>query len=120
MIVEKLIESEDPLLDTPYLRRLRQQGREEGIVVGREEGMTAGRLESLREALLAAVIQKFNPLAVDYRRLEQQIEPITEAAVLQSLLLTLLEIEDMAAYLAHVEQAVRKSLSTERESAQDG
>lgn len=47
-MIEKMIDDvEDPLLDTPYLRRIRQQGREEGWV----EGITKGREEGLTEGL---------------------------------------------------------------------
>lgn len=62
-MVEKLLEeSETLLIDTPYLRRMREKGREEGLQIGREEGQQIGREEGaqigreegLREAILEA------------------------------------------------------------------
>ena len=46
-MAEKLLEeSESLLIDTPYLRRMRELGREEGIQegvqIGREEGIQLG------------------------------------------------------------------------------
>jgi predicted transposase YdaD len=52
-MIEKLLEeSETLLLDTPYLRRIRELGREEGlqtgVQIGREEGMQIGREEGVQ------------------------------------------------------------------------
>jgi hypothetical protein len=40
-MVEKLLEDDTLLLDTPYLRRIREAGREEGILVARRRSIVA-------------------------------------------------------------------------------
>lgn len=107
-MVEKLLEeSETLLLDTPYLRRMRETARQEGVQIGRQEGVQIGRQEGvqlgrekgreqgLREAILEVVIRKFNPPAADYRQLQQDLEQIHLSDTLQEILLTLFDAPDV-------------------------
>ena len=51
-MVEKLLEeSESLLIDTPYLRRMRELGREEGREEGIQEGVQIGREEGIQLGL---------------------------------------------------------------------
>ena len=101
-MVEKMLEeSETLLLDTPYLRRMRELGRQQG----REEGREEGRKEGLREAILEAVVRKFDPPASDYRQLEQSMAHIHQADMLQTILLALFDTPDMKAILELVKQS---------------
>ena len=133
-MAEKLLEeSESLLLDTPYLRRMRekgraegreegiqegvQKGREEGIQEGvqkgreegREEGVQKGReegreegLRAVREAILEAVVRKFDPSLADYRQLEKGLARLHQPDELQEVLLALFEAEEVTAVLALV------------------
>ncbi|GAB4153885.1 MAG: hypothetical protein Fur0021_20010 [Candidatus Promineifilaceae bacterium] len=57
-MVEKLLaQSEELLLDTPYLQRMRQIGWEQG----REQGFEEGREEGMRRAIIAGIIRHFTP-----------------------------------------------------------
>jgi flagellar biosynthesis/type III secretory pathway protein FliH len=125
-MVEKMLEaSETLLLDTPYLRRMREMGwregrqegvqigrqegvqigREQGMQIGRQEGVQIGREDGLREAILEAVVRKFNPSAADYRALQRQLEAVHGADALQQILLELFDIDDAADILTLVASA---------------
>ena len=98
-MVEKIIEnSEELLLDTPYLQRMRSIGREEGVQIGREEGRVLG----LREAILDGITQRFDPVASQYRQASQMLDQITRHDTLQQLHWALFEVEDMAAFMARL------------------
>jgi hypothetical protein len=69
-MVEKMLEGNETLLmDMPYLRRMREIGREEGVQIGREEGVEIG----IRETILKGVIRKFDPKTSDFQLLEQKL-----------------------------------------------
>jgi predicted transposase YdaD len=117
-MVEKLLEeSETLLIDTPYLRRMREkgrvEGREEGRVEGREEGIQEGvqigrekgREEGLREAILEAVVHRFNPPAAEYRELQRHLEAIHQPDALQKILLALFDAADTATILVLAAEA---------------
>ncbi len=70
--------SQDPILDTPFLCRIRAQGREEG----REEGLTKG----LSEAILDILVARLEPSVQVYRRIERRLDNITDEAELRALL----------------------------------
>ncbi|MCL4868585.1 MAG: hypothetical protein KJ063_06445 [Anaerolineae bacterium] len=131
-MVEKLLEENETLLiDTPYLRRMRQlgqqEGRQEGVQIGRQEGVQIGRQEGvqigrqegvqigrqegvqighqqgqeqgLRDAILEAVVHKFNPSAAAYRQLQHNLEQIHQPSTLQRLLLMLFDNQDVTPIL---------------------
>jgi predicted transposase YdaD len=114
-MAEKLLEeSESLLLDTPYLRRMREKGRAEGREEGLQEGVQKGRaegreegLQAVREAILEAVVRKFNLSHVDYRQLEKGLARLHQPDSLQEVLLALFEAGDVTAVLALVEQMER-------------
>ena len=108
-MVEKMLDaSEELLLDTPYLRRIREQGREEGwvegVAKGKEEGLVEGKIQGLREAILEAITLRFNPLAAEYRQISQQLEAITSRQVLQQLHAAAIQSEEMATFVARLRE----------------
>ena len=82
----------DPWLNTPFLRRLRAEGR----VEGRTEGETRG----LTEALLDTLTIRLAPPAPTYRRLETQVTGLTDPARLRELLGVALRATDVAEFEA--------------------
>ena len=68
-MVEKLLE-DDPLFDSPFLRRLR------------EEGLLAGRRRSIVDVLTL----RFAPPAPVVKQVEQYVETLTDEAALERLL----------------------------------
>ena len=99
-MVERLIDHEDVLLDTPFLRRLREEARAEGKAQGVEEGMLVAR----RRSILDVLVTRFDPPASVYRQLEQHLETITEASRLADLLTMAIRAHNMAAFQATLEQ----------------
>lgn len=104
-MVEKLLEqSEELLLDTPYLQRMRQIGWEQGREQGFEEGREEGREDGMRRAIIAGIVRRFNPPASDYLQLVKQLEQIHTVVALEELLTALFDAPDLA-HLAHQIQA---------------
>lgn len=108
-MVERLLEeSETLLLDTPYLRRMRelgrqeglreglQEGRQEGRQEGLQEGRQEGREEALREAILEAAARRFNPPVSEYQELQRQLAQVEQPDALQQILLALFDVTDTA------------------------
>ena len=52
----------------------RIKGQAEGRQEGRQEGLIAGKLEKAREAILEALVVRFDPRAADYRRIEMALK----------------------------------------------
>ena len=100
-MVERLIDHEDLLFDTPFLRRLRQEARAEGQAQGLEEGMLVARRRSILDVLVA----RFDPPASVYRQLEQHLETITEERRLVDLLTMAIQAHNMATFQDTLEQA---------------
>jgi predicted transposase YdaD len=145
-MTEQLVErEEDILIDSPYLRRIREQsleegiakgreegreeGLEQGIVKGREEGREEGREKgreegreeglgqglgqgyrlALRENILDALLERFEPPVRVYRAIEKALGPINDDAMLRSLFTTVLR----AATVEEVQQAVEQASAGE-------
>lgn len=133
-MIEKMIDDvEDPLLDTPYLRRIRQQGREEGwqegITKGKEEGLVeglakgkeeglveglargkeAGVIEGLREAILEAITFRFDPPASEYRQVSQQLANLIQREQLQRLHVAAIQAENMPDFIARLAEELSQA-----------
>ena len=64
-MVERLLEEDAWLLELPYLRRIRAEGRREGHAEGRREGEAEGRREGEAEVLLRQLRLRFGALPED-------------------------------------------------------
>jgi predicted transposase YdaD len=107
-MAEQLMRSidQDPILDTPFLRRIRAQGREEGRKEGREEGRKEGLTKGLSEAILDILVARLEPPVQVYRRVERRLEDITEEDELRALL----EIAACTDDIAEFERALEAQL----------
>ncbi len=104
-MVEKMLEpAEELLLDTPYLRRIREQGKEVGLLEGKEVGL----IEGLREAILEALTVRFDPVASEYRGVSQQLVDLTDREKLHLLLTTAIQVEDMATFTSRLSEELSK------------
>ena len=81
MVVEKRLEDETGLLDTPYLRRIREEGRKEG----REEARKEGALAVRRRIIVEAVTVRFAPPPEVLQQVRQALEEHREEAALAEL-----------------------------------
>jgi flagellar biosynthesis/type III secretory pathway protein FliH len=123
-MVERLIDREELLLDTPFLRRIREEGRQEGREEGRQEaraagyaegraaglhtglaeGHTVGRVEGIlaarRHSILDVLVVRFDPPSSVYQQIERQLETLTDEAYLAQLLAAATRLESVAAFQA--------------------
>jgi predicted transposase YdaD len=72
-MVERILEHDAVLLDTPYLRRIREEGREEGALAMR------------RRAILQALQLRFSPPGAVSHQVAEQLDRITDEAALERL-----------------------------------
>jgi len=99
-MVERLIDREELLMDTPFLRRIRAEGREEGRAEARAEGHAEGVLEARRRSILDVLIVRFDPPVSVYQQIERQLETITDEAHLTQLLAAVVRAESVADFQA--------------------
>ena len=79
------------MLDTPFLRRIREEGWTEGLDEGRTEGLAA-----MRQSVLDVLAERFDPPATHYRRIEAQLETTTDLEQLRALLQAAIRATDVA------------------------
>ena len=115
-MIERMIDME--LLDTPYLRRIRQEswekgvgeGRREGVEEGRREGVEEGRREGveegLRAAVLAAVTARFNPPVQTFQRLEHRLRHVRDVSALPRLLETIIRANTLDEFQSQLETTI--------------
>jgi predicted transposase YdaD len=115
-MVERLIDREELLMDTPFLRRIREeahaegqfQGRAEGRVQGRMEGRMEGALAAQRRSILDVLVVRFDPRASVYQQIERQLETITDEAHLTQLLAAAVRAESVADFQAAMSSEQRQ------------
>jgi predicted transposase YdaD len=92
-MVEKLVEAieRDLMLDTPFLRRIREEGWTEGLDEGRTEGLAA-----MRQGVLDVLAERFDPPATHYRRIKARLETTTDLEQLRALLQVAIRATDVA------------------------
>ena len=106
-MVERMIDREELLLDTPFLRRIREEGRAEGRDEGREEGRTEAALAARRRSLLDVLVVRFDPPVSVYQQTERQLATITDEAHLAQLLAAAVRAESVADFQATMSQEHR-------------
>jgi hypothetical protein len=87
-MVEKLIEEEGLLMDTPYLRRIREESWHEGVLV------------TLRKIILDALVLRFDPPVSVYQQIEKRLAVITDEAQLELLFTAAIQAESIEAFQA--------------------
>ena len=104
-MIERMIDME--LLDTPYLRRIRQESWQKGVDDGRQEGVEEGRREGveegLRAAVLAAITARFNPPIQTYQRFEQRLRLVHDVSVWPRLLEATIRAGNLDEFQAELE-----------------
>ena len=100
-MVEKLLEDDTLLLDTPYLRRIREAGREEGREAGREEGKLVARRRSIVDALTL----RFAPSSAALDQVAQYMETLTDEAAIERLFAAAIRSASLAEFQATMTQA---------------
>jgi len=90
-MAEQLIEAmdQDLMLDTPFLRRIREEGRAEGRTEGQAEGQVRGR----RATILDILLTRFELSHHAVQQFEVRIEQIESLTVLQKLVIEATRVE---------------------------
>ena len=113
-MVENLLERDELLLDTPFLRRLREEGqregRQEGHEAGRQEGQTVGLLAARRRSILDVLVARLDPPASVYQQVERHLAQITDEESLTRLLVAIARAENVAAIQTALGQEGRTTL----------
>ncbi|RKZ86432.1 MAG: hypothetical protein DRR19_14945 [Candidatus Parabeggiatoa sp. nov. 1] len=101
-MIERMIAKDNLLLDTPYIRKWREEGRKEGRDEGREEGRDEGIKEGLlitrRRTLLEVLASRFEPALPLYQEIEDGLSTVSNEKMLKSLLIAAVQSEDLAAF----------------------
>ena len=101
-MIERMIARDNLLLDTPYIRRWRDEGFKDGREEGREEGFKKGRKEgslmTRRRTLLEVLASRFEPPLRFYQEMEEQLSTVTNEKKLKTLLTTAVQSEDLMAF----------------------
>lgn len=84
-MIENLVENEEFLIDSPYLRRLRERARLEALTEGRAEGRAEGVLAARRKDILNVLVWRFDPPASVYQQIENVLERIIDEELLNAL-----------------------------------
>ncbi|MEK8020971.1 MAG: hypothetical protein VSS75_029220 [Candidatus Parabeggiatoa sp.] len=95
-MLERLIEEEGLLLDTPMMRRLRNQGHEDALKEGFQSGLEKGKLEKSRHDLLKTLDLRFDPKVSIHQKISDQLDRIESGAILDSLFTAALQCQTIA------------------------
>jgi predicted transposase YdaD len=108
-LVEKLLEDDTLLLDTPYLRRIREAGREEGREEGREAGSEEGRKEGIlvarRRSIVDALTLRFAPSPAVLQQVVQYVETLTDEAAIERFFAAAIRSASLTKFQAAMTQA---------------
>ncbi|MEM7532782.1 MAG: hypothetical protein AAF639_11445 [Chloroflexota bacterium] len=97
-MIETMIEQDEWVLDTPYLRRWRRQ-----IEEAREEGLNVAR-EARRQDILKLTLWRYNPHAKDYLQLQTFLTSIMADTKLKDIFDAIMDIEDFKQFYQFVEE----------------
>ena len=101
-MIERMIARDNLLLDTPYIRRWRDEWFQDGLEEGREEGfdkgLKKGSLIARRRSLLEVLASRFEPPFPLYQEIEEGLSSITNERKLKTLLTTAIQSEDLTAF----------------------
>ena len=100
-MVEQLLEEDEVLLDTPFMRRIRLKAEEKG----RTEGHTEGAVTALCQAIRTILNARFSLTETDQDELQARLTRLTDTEALQHLVLTAMQVRDMAAFQATLDTA---------------
>jgi hypothetical protein len=86
-MIEKLVESDELLTNTPYLRRIRREGQ----------------IDAKREATLEVLVKRLDPSAQIYLDIERQLQLIMDLELLDELFTAVLDANTVEEFTAVLE-----------------
>ncbi|MDM8563978.1 hypothetical protein QUF54_11560, partial [Candidatus Marithioploca araucensis] len=105
-MIERMIARDNLLLDTPYIRRWREEGFKDGLEEGFEDGLekglkkgrTEGSVSARHRDLLDVLMLRFEPSLPVYHEIEEGLSTITNERNLKTLLTTAVQSEDLTVF----------------------
>jgi len=100
-MVENLMEQDEWVLDTPYIRRMRRQTEEavrNSLEEGRQEGYTQGRREERRQSIMELMLLRYNPHAYDYLQVQDTLSHIWSNETLVDIFKAAASAEDFTTF----------------------
>ena len=92
-MVERLVERDELLLDTPFLRRLREEATREGVLTSR------------RQSILEALALRFDPPISVYQQIERYLDTVIDEAQLEKLFAVAVRGENLADFQTVMREA---------------
>lgn len=80
------------------LQQGRQQGQQEGWQQGQQEGLEKGIRQASCRYILDILAERFDPSVAQYRHIETQLQMLTNTEQLRTLLLLLVQTEELARF----------------------
>jgi len=93
-MLERLIEADELILDTPFLRRLRKQARTEGLSTGLQQG----QIQAHRDDILQAIEVRLDLSLRAYREIERRLAQVSDVALLRQLFTAALQAKSLDAF----------------------
>ncbi len=97
-MIERMIAKDNLLLDTPYIRRWRDEGFEEGLEKGLKTGRTEGSVIARHRDLLDVLRLRFEHSLPVYHEIEEGLSTITNENKLKTLLTMAVLSSDLTAF----------------------
>lgn len=97
-MIESLVEQEEFLVDSPYIRRLRERTRREALAEGVHD--------TLRKGILNVLVWRFDPPVSIYQQIEDSLEPVTDEALLNDLLKSAVQSAELADFQQFLQAAI--------------
>ena len=87
------------------MRRIRLKAEEKGRTEGHAEGHAEGRVTALCQAICTILSVRFSLMETDRDELQARLSRLTDAEALQHLVLTAMQVRDMAAFQSTLDTA---------------
>ncbi|MEM7531298.1 MAG: hypothetical protein AAF639_03905 [Chloroflexota bacterium] len=95
-MIETMIEQDELVLDTPYIRRWREQGLAQG---------RAQEQESRREDILNLILWRYNPPAQEYLQVQKFLASIMTDRKFKTIIDAIMNVENFSQFYEIVENA---------------
>lgn len=111
-MVENLIEQEEWILDTPFLRRIRSQVEE-----ALRKGLEKGKREERRQSILELLLLRYDPSAKDYLDVQDTLSSIWSSEILTDIFKITASADDFATFSRTLEKMTNNDTIGQPQSA---
>ncbi|MEM7130652.1 MAG: hypothetical protein AAF702_30285 [Chloroflexota bacterium] len=143
-MIEKIVESDELVIDSPYIRRIkdesrkeghdeghkegieegRKEGRKEGHDEGHEEGREEGELSMLRRNILNGIVLRFDPTVSLYQQIENDLATLNSLTRLDELFEKIFQVNEVQEFNSFLngklaEKAAEREQNDKQKDIQD-